>query len=136
MNDRGALLVSLLAASLIMVSMFVVLNLTILRSSNILTNTGSDGGGASNPIEEASNIKIQAELKSVLVALNTYYAEQGSYPDDLAELGSYTNTSATGVVYTKCSSSSVVFYYNGANYPGYKIDGFEQTSTSGAVPSC
>jgi len=140
MSERGSLLAGLLMAGLILSIVVFVVLFAVPRSRTIQTNLngGTDAqndGSITGPIKQAENVKIQTNLKSLSTQMMAYYAEQGAYPNSLAELSSFGGGSDTSnVTYFKCSEESAFFYHNSSGYPGYKFQYGEATPTSGEKP--
>jgi len=145
MDDRGSLLAGLLIAGTLIsiVFLFVVFGLPrFTTNTNIAGPNGSPtsqvGGTPDEILQQANDVKIQAELKSISTALTAYYAEMGAYPNSLEEVASYGGGGdLTNIEYLRCSDQSVAFYYNSSGYPGYVFNYEQVSSTSGSkAPSC
>ena len=144
MGGRGSLLVGLLIAGTLIsiVFLFVVFGLPrfTINTTTAVPNgspTSQVGGTPDEILQQAADVKTQAELKSLSTALTAYYAEMGVYPDSLDEVASYGGGDLTNIEYLKCSDQSVVFYHNSSGYPGYVLNYGEITPTSGSSPpSC
>ena len=142
MNQKGGILVGVIAVSLLIIPLLVVLNFNYLGSLGDRFTTGGEQeeGSSSGPaglINQAEQTKVQADLRTISVGITAYYAERGTFPSSLQNVSEYLgNSDKTNIVYVKCSGSSALIYHNSENYPGYILGSSGQTPTSGEIPSC
>lgn len=144
MGQSGGLLASLLITGtfISIVFLFVIFGLPRFTTNTSIpgtdgSNTNQVGGTPDEIIQQAANVKIQAELKSLSTAMTNYYAEMRAYPDSLEEAASYGGGDPTNIEYLRCSDQSVAFYHNSSGYPGYILNSGEVSPTSGSSPpSC
>ena len=142
MNQKGGILVGVIAVSLLIITLLMVLNFNYLGSLGNRFAIGGDQkdestSGPAALINQADQIKVKADLKTISVGITAYYAERGNYPSSLQKVSEYLGDSdKTNIVYIKCSDSSALIYHNSENYPGYILGASGQTPTSGMVPSC
>ena len=144
MGQSGGLLVSLLITGTLISTVFLFV---IFGLPRFTINTGIPGTDGSNitqvggtpdeVIQQATNIKVRAELKSFSTAMSAYYTEMGIYPDSLEEVATYGGGDPTNIEYLRCSDQSVAFYHNSSGYHGYILNYGKVSPTSGSsAPSC
>jgi hypothetical protein len=144
MKEQGSALILLIAGIFMLVILVVIASLYLSRIS-LIGNTGnSEEGGSVNvttAIDQAGSIATKADLKAMQVALEVYFAENGSYPNSLQELssGGYLNegTDLDSYTYQLCGSTKALLYTNSKPYQGISVDvNGSQNLQGDNPPSC
>ena len=125
------MLISLISGVFFLV-ILTVLALTLLpRYTQLGTNelTNQEGSGKiTDPINMAADVATKADLKSIQVGLEAYFAENGAYPNSLEEAssGGYLNPNInlSNFSYQVCdpSGTKIVLYSTGSSAQGIVVD--------------
>lgn len=142
MNEKGSLLVGLLLVGMIgsvilMIGVFALPRYTNLPGLDNNGNTNNEGSTV-EAINQTENIKIKSNLKSLQIALLSFYSENGSYPKSLEDLFSYSGVSieTKGLVYEYCYANSAIVYYKGNGNQGLVFNYEQVVESNGSEPFC
>lgn len=144
MGSRGSMLISLIGGVFFLVVLSVGSIILLPRYTQIGVGPLTDGEQNTSiitPIDNATSVAIQSDLKSIQIGLEAYFAENGTYPNSLQELESsgYTtqNTNPNKYIYQICDSSGtkIIIYSTTDSNQGIVINqGIVQRTKS--KPSC
>ena len=143
MGSSGSMLISLIGGVFFLVILSVGSIVLLSRYTQIGVNplnNKKENVSITDPIDRATSVSIKAELKSIQVGLEVYYAEIGAYPNSLQDLssGGYLNqgVNISNYNYQLCDStgSKALLYNNSSPYPVIILVFNGQQSVQGDSP--
>lgn len=144
MGSRGSMLISLIGGVFFLVILVIGSIILLPRYTQIgvdpLNNQG-DNASITTPIDMATSVANQADLKSIQVGLEVYFAENGAYPNSLQELNSFgylnPDLDLSSYSYQVCDSSGtkVILYSTTGSNQGVVINQGAAQNTQ-TKPSC
>ena len=144
MGSRGSMMISLISGVFFLVILTVGSLVLLPRYTQIGVNplnNQEETKSITGPIDMATSVATQANLNSIQLGLEAYFAKVGTYPSSLQELGSSgylnPNINLSNYDYQVCGSSGtkVILYSTNNSNQGVVINkGVVQSTQS--KPSC
>ena len=144
MGSRGSMLIPLIGGMFFLVILSVGSITLLSRYTQIGIGplfSQEETAIITTPIDTATSVAIQANLKSIRLGLEAYFAENGTYPNSLQELGSlgYTtqNTNLSEYIYQICDSGvTKIILYSTTDYNQGVIINQGIVQRTQSKPSC